>query len=116
WLTTKRVPISKLDTMPSGPKVTTDPNLTDQVRLFVRYGWIQDELFEASGSDFSHSNFVIEFEVRGDLITDCHGQSVDANADGLYAAPSGNGTPGGTYISSFPVEKKPDNASATGTW
>jgi hypothetical protein len=45
----------------------------------------------------------VEIEVRGDYIVDCNGQAVDANPVGLRAAPSGNGTPGGTYVSTFSV-------------
>jgi hypothetical protein len=116
WLVAKRVPLAKLDATPSSSAATTDPDLTDQVRLVVRYGWIHDELLEASGSDFADHDFVIEMEVRGDLITDCHGQSLDANPAGIPAAPSGNGTPGGTYISSFPVKRKPDSPYDRGTW
>jgi hypothetical protein len=46
----------------------------------------------------------VEFEVRGDLIVDCNGQTVDANSFGLCPAPSGNATAGGTLLSTFKVE------------
>jgi hypothetical protein len=114
WRVTKRVPIAKLDSAPSAESKSADPDLTDQVRIVVYYDWIQDELLRGSGSDLAIEDFVIEIEVRGDLITDCHGQSVDANASGRHAVPSGNGTPGGTYVSSFPVTGKPDNPKRGG--
>ena len=43
-----------------------------------------------------HGETWVEIEVRGDFILDCNGQPVDANAVGRAAAPTGNGTPGGT--------------------
>jgi hypothetical protein len=115
WRVTHRVPIVRLDTTPStqpGP----GPGLTDQVRFVVRYQWVYEELAKPAASLFSDRDFVIEIEIRGDLITDCYGQSVDANAIGLDPFPSGNGTPGGTYLSSFPVQKKPDSGADRGTW
>ena len=45
----------------------------------------------------------VEIEIRGDYIVDCNGQTVDANAVGLSPSPTGNGTPGGTFLSTFRV-------------
>jgi len=115
WLATKRIPIARLDTTPSTPTITNNATLTDQVRVVVVYDWLQDELFEGSGSDFIDNDFVVEVEVRGDLILDCYGQSVDANPVGRFAVPSGNGTPGGSYVSSFPVVQKPKRGHRA-TW
>jgi len=47
----------------------------------------------------------VEIEVRGDFIIDCNGQAVDANAVGLSPGPTGNGTPGGTFVSRFKVDR-----------
>jgi hypothetical protein len=55
----------------------------------------------------------VEIEIRGDLILDCNGQAVDANAIGLSAAPTGNGTPGGTHLSTFRVRKRDVPAEVT---
>jgi len=49
----------------------------------------------------------VEVEIRGDLIVDCNQQSVDASARGAAGIPSGNGSPGGSFTSSFRVEQKP---------
>lgn len=46
----------------------------------------------------------VEINVRGDFLLDCNGQAVDANARGRRAVPTGNGTPGDTFISSFLVK------------
>ena len=54
----------------------------------------------------------VEIEVRGDFIVDCNGQPVDANAVGRRSAPTGNGTPGGTFLSTFRVEPRPPSACA----
>jgi hypothetical protein len=49
---------------------------------------------------------LVEIEVRGDLIIDCNGQTVDANPAGPVGTPSGNGAPGGTFLSSFIVAQR----------
>jgi hypothetical protein len=81
--------------------------LTDQMQLYVDYAWYRDEVEKEAQSWLSRTGFVMEIEIRGDLILDCHRQAVDANAVGLIPAPTGNGTPGGTYLSSFWVKPKP---------
>ncbi|MFL9977617.1 hypothetical protein [Paraburkholderia graminis] len=45
-----------------------------------------------------------EFRAYGDYLLDCNGLAVDANARGLCAAPTGNGVPGDTFVSTFLVE------------
>ena len=62
-------------------------------------------------SYLNERDFVVEIEIRGDLILDCSGQPVDANSIGLQAAPTGNGTPGGTYFSTFKVMRMTRPAS-----
>ena len=56
-----------------------------------------------AATDLQPEPSAVEIEVRGDFIVDCNGQTVDANAVGLSPAPTGNGTPGGTFLSSFHV-------------
>ena len=55
----------------------------------------------------------VEIEVRGDFIVDCNGQPVDANAVGLLTTPTGNGTPGGTFLSSLRVGKRPAKGASS---
>jgi hypothetical protein len=50
----------------------------------------------------------VEIEVRGDLIVDCNGQTVDANSFGLFRVPTGNATAGGTFLSTFKLEPARD--------
>lgn len=78
--------------------------------LVVDGQWFGDELRRGSRnwSLFRDDVTQIEIEVRGDYIIDCNGQSVDANPMGVRAVPSGNGTPGGTYVSTFSVEPNAD--------
>ena len=104
WRIPRRVPILEIDKTPSRP---LPAGLTDQIRLYVAYAWYHDEVEKDAESWLSRTGFVMEIEVHGDLILDCHRQAVDANAHGRSPAPSGNGTPGGTYISSFWVKPKP---------
>jgi hypothetical protein len=104
WRIPRRVPIARIDTTPTHPM---PDGLTDQMQLYVDYAWYRDELEKEAQSWLSRTGFVMEIEIRGDLILDCHRQAVDANAVGLIPAPTGNGTPGGTYLSSFWVKPKP---------
>ena len=84
-----------------------------QMRLYVSPRWVRDEI-DSGGESWltGRRPFSVEIEIRGDWILDCHGQSVDATAVGRRAVPSGNGTPGGTFISSFRVEAKPVDGPA----
>jgi hypothetical protein len=110
WLFTRRVPIVRIDvtpdtTTPGGQELP--PNTTNQMRLIVRPRWLRDELDKDEESWLSQREFTIEIEIRGDLILDCHRQAIDGEAIGLDPTPSGNGSPGGTFISSFRVHPKP---------
>ena len=58
---------------------------------------------ESRKTIFNQTRRTVEIEIRGDFIVDCNGQTVDANAIGLSPAPTGNGTPGGTFFSTFRV-------------
>lgn len=73
--------------------------------LVVDGQWFGDELRLGARrwSVFRDEVSQVEIEIRGDFIVDCNGQAVDANPVGLRAAPSGNGTPGGTFVSTFSV-------------
>jgi hypothetical protein len=86
--------------------------MTDQMSFVVRPRWVRDEIEPGGQSWLTDREFTVEIEIRGDLILDCHGLALDGDAIGLRAAPSGNGTPGGTYLSCFHVEKKPADADA----
>jgi hypothetical protein len=84
-----------------------DGKTTQRIRLLVAQKWSGDEGPRSGESLLAGRRFTVEIEVRGDLILDCHGQPVDADAVGLRAMPSGDGMPGGTYVSSFRVEGRP---------
>ena len=73
--------------------------------LVVDAGWVDDAI-ESRKTIFNEYAAAVEIEVRGDFIVDCNGQTIDANAIGLSPAPTGNGTPGGTFFSSFRVEAR----------
>jgi len=62
--------------------------------------WVRDEI--VSRKSAFRDGALVEIEVRGDFIIDSCGQAVDANAIGRRL-PSGNGTPGGTFLSTFRV-------------
>lgn len=99
WGQALRVPIIDLEpTSQSGDP----PGHARAVALVVDGEWVLDEL-KSKRSIFRNENSLVEIEVRGDFILDCNGQAVDANAVGLRPAPTGNGTPGGTFRSTFTV-------------
>jgi hypothetical protein len=81
-------------------------------RLVVDGSWFEDG-FYGRHSVFYAGETSIEIEVRGDFIVDCNGQPVDANAVGLLTKPTGNGTPGGTFLSSLRVGKRPAKGASS---
>jgi hypothetical protein len=111
WGRTRTIPVVHLDSTPS--RGDPDGPLTDQFVVEVRRRWVNDEIKEDGESELRENDFVVEFEVRGDLLEDCEGLTVDANPRGLAAAPTGNGTPGGTFISRFAVKRMPRDRSDT---
>lgn len=99
WRGVQRVPVSRLEYIDGQPG---DP--AGHVRgayLVVDGAWVEDGLW-GRGSVF-YEDTSVEIEVRGDYILDCNGQPVDANAVGRSTPRSGNGTPGGTFLSTFRI-------------
>jgi hypothetical protein len=110
WRVVHRVPIRAIDTTPSE---TLPAGTTDQMRVLIHRRWYEDEIRKREESWLSGRSFHMEIEIRGDYILDCHRQSVDAEAVGLAATPTGNGSPGGTYLSNFHVAAKPVQDTGT---
>jgi hypothetical protein len=102
---TLRVPILRVITTDVPPKPGDPADHVRSARLVVGTAWVEDGL-NGWGGPFNGETW-IEIEVRGDFILDCNGQPIDANAVGRLAAPSGNGTPGGTFLSTFRVKPRP---------
>lgn len=78
------------------------------VTILVDSDWVKGALDDIS----VFGRYVTRFEFRalGDYLLDCNGLAVDANARGLSAAPTGNGVPGDTFVSTFLVlPMKPDD-------
>ena len=91
WWETSRVPIVGV--------FTDDAELIDRATIVVDGRWLRGTI----GSDsnrFQTKATRVEVEVRGAFIIDCNGQMLDAN---------GNGTPGGTFISTFLVDAAPES-------
>ena len=101
WGQVQRVPIVGIDTTKFPPHQGDPAGHVRGCAIVVEGGYVEDAL-RGRGSLFKES-VIVEIEVRGDYIIDCNGQAVDANAVGQSARPSGNGTPGGTFISTFRV-------------
>lgn len=99
WWDVYRVPISRIEYIPAKPG---DPaHHVRGAKIVVDGRWVHGAL-RGESRIFSYDTQV-EIEVRGDFIVDCNGQTVDANAIGLSATRTGNGTPGGTFLSAFRV-------------
>lgn len=99
WGQMLRVPITDVRTTraSSGP-----PEHVIRAQIVVDAGWVRDAIL-SSKNLFNYQEALVEVEVRGDFIIDCNGQAVDAEAVGLSPAPTGDGAPGGRYLSSFRV-------------
>ncbi|HEX7153692.1 MAG TPA: hypothetical protein VF618_19550 [Thermoanaerobaculia bacterium] len=103
WWQVLRVPIVRIE--------TDAKQWVEKATIVVDGAWIEDAV-RGRRTIFTGSDTWIEIEVRGDFIVDCNGQTVDANALGLSPAPTGNGTPGGTFVSTFRVESARPYAAA----
>lgn len=105
WWETLRVPIVRVK--------AEDADLVDRATIVVDGPWLRDTL-RGAASVFQGKVTRVELEVRGDFIVDCNGQAVDANPHGRIPVPTGNGTPGGTFLSTFlvgPAQTPPRPAS-----
>lgn len=100
WWQVLRVPILRVETE-AGPHDPQDH--ISKATIVLDGAWVEDGC-RGRRSLFLGSETHVEIEVRGDFIVDCNGQTVDANALGLSPAPTGNGTPGGTFVSTFRVD------------
>ena len=99
WRTYVRVPIVSVETDCNSEGFAT------KATFFVGTNWLRDAVTDRDHM-CAQGRVRVEIEVRGDLIVDCLGQQVDANSRGLSPYPSGNGSPGGTYFSSFTVDRR----------
>lgn len=119
WYAAFRVPLDQLKFAARG---NDDPEgTTREVGIVVSQAWYHDEVC-SHHVKFRDGPTTIEIEVRGDLIHDCNGQAVDANSNAFALSEDpvligaaipipkrgGNGTPGGSFLSVFRVNKKPD--------
>jgi hypothetical protein len=91
WWETSRVPIVQVQ--------MADADLIELATLVVDGPWLRGTV-RSDSSRFQNKPFRVELEVRGDFIIDCNGQAIDANA---------NGTPGGTFVSTFLVDAAPES-------
>jgi hypothetical protein len=99
WRTYVRVPILSIETDRDAQ------GFAREAKLIVATSWLTDALRDDDHM-FAQGQTRVEIEVRGDLIVDCLGQQVDANSRGLAGYPSGNGSPGGSYVSAFTVARR----------
>ncbi len=101
WMGSYRVPILRTDTSPRDPP----DGLVSRATLVVGARWLYDAV-KGSKTIFDEDPVTVEIQIRGDLILDCNGQAVDANAHGMFPVPTGNGAPGGTFYSRFQVQPR----------
>ena len=103
WWLVSRVPIIGVDTSGFGPQAGDPPGHVRGATIVVDGPWLEDAV-RGRRTIFYGGETRVEFEVRGDLIVDCNGQTVDANTFGPFRAPTGNATAGGTLLSTFKVD------------
>jgi hypothetical protein len=102
WWLGYRVPIVGVDTTGFGPEQDDPPGHVRGGAIIVDGPWLDDAV-RGRRTIFFGGDTRVEIEVRGDLIVDCNGQTVDANTFGLFPPPTGNATAGGTFLSTFRV-------------
>ena len=86
WRIGRRVPVGQIIALDvSGENATG-------FQIHVDPDWLSCEV-DSNNSWLNGAPFLVEIEIRGDLIVDCSGQTLDANPRGLAGLPSGNGTP-----------------------
>jgi hypothetical protein len=105
WWEISRVPITSIE--------TANTDLIDRATIKVGGTWLESTI-RGNSSRLQKGISRVELEVRGDFIVDCNGQTIDANAHGLSKGPTGNATPGGTFISTFLVgqQASPDDQTS----
>lgn len=106
WGDLHRVPIA--DVRLAEATQGDPPASTRSATLVFRKEWTVGELAnDKIYSLFSHGSSLVEIEVRTGFILDMWGQAVDGSPIGARAAPTGNGSPGGRYLSTFRVKSRP---------
>jgi hypothetical protein len=100
WWQPWRVPIMRVEA--SGSEAGDPHDHARLATIVVDGPWLEDAVWDARTLFVGYETRV-EIEVRGDFIVDCNGQTVDANPRGLSPDRTGNGTPGGTFLSTFRV-------------
>lgn len=106
WRSFYRVPIVGVDIeRDESDQEEPDDRYARKAIIVVGGDWLDDAVRDKDHL-FTKCEARVEIEVRGDLIEDCLGQTVDANTHGRSAVPSGNGAPGGNYLSTFMVGKR----------
>jgi hypothetical protein len=106
WWQPLRVPIIRVDTTVVAPHADDPANHVRGARIVVDGGWLEDAV-RGRKSIFFAGPTRVEFEIRGDFIVDCNGQTLDANARGLLPFPSGSDGPGDAFLSTFTVGERP---------
>jgi hypothetical protein len=106
WWQTFRVPIVGVDTTQVPPQPGDPEHHVRSATIIVDSAWVEDGV-RGRRTVFQNGETHVEIEVRGDFIIDCNGQAVDANTVGRTPNVTGNGTPGGTFLSTFRVAQAP---------
>jgi hypothetical protein len=99
-LTVERVPIVGIWCQPTRPG--DPPNTTRGFRPLVAYAFWWGELLQGARRSLAFETLV-EIRIEGDKIIDWAGRPIDGNAVAQHL-PSGNGTPGGEFLSSWRVQ------------
>ena len=77
----------------SHPQPDDPPGHARVATIVVDGAWLEDAV-RGRANLFRMSEAQVEIEVRGDFIVDCNDQTIDANAHGRVAVPTGSDGPG----------------------
>ena len=109
WYEKRLVPVVGVE--PDARDPNDPPDTTRGVALVVQSQWQQEVLQRAN--KLRTEPATVHVEVYGDFILACDGQAIDASARGFALwepegvttppEPSGNGSPGGTFLSVFRI-------------
>jgi len=105
WRRSYRVPVVAIDTGRIPAEQDDPPNYVRSARLVVGGLWLHNSVTD-NDTIFAQGETFVEIWFHGDLVEDCLGQTVDANARGRALLPSGNGGPGDSLLSSFTVARR----------
>jgi hypothetical protein len=105
WRRYYRVPILDVETDLFKSEPGDPAGYARSAKIVVAGAWLKNTV-QDDDTIFAQGETRVEIQVRGDLIEDCLGQTVDANPRGRSPFPSGSDGPGDSFLSAFSVARR----------